>query len=52
MEVRKKEIIFCHKCGKTRYYFKNRCNYCTQCGNKFNYFEKLFHRIKLFFRHT
>lgn len=51
MRELKKQKITCQKCGKTRNYLYNRANYCTQCGSKFTFFEKLYNRIKWFFRH-
>ena len=38
----KKQIITCKRCGKTRVYLlRKKPNYCTWCGHKFTFFEKL-----------
>lgn len=38
----KKQRITCKKCGKTRdYLLRKKPNYCTWCGHKFTFLEKL-----------
>ena len=48
----KKRIITCNSCGRTRDYSKYlKFKYCTQCGHRFTFREKLYSHIEQFFHH-